>query len=61
MPITMPGPSALKPARPGTKCCSKGRHELQREVAVDHRRHAGQHLEHRPDDASNAVGAYSLR
>ena len=57
MPITMPGLSALKPASPGRHCCSSGVTNSQREVAVDDRRHAGQDLEHRLDDAAHAVGA----
>ena len=49
MPMTMPGPSALKPARLGNESLQERRHEQQREVAVDDRRHAGEDLEDRLD------------
>ena len=50
----MPGLSALKPASPGTNALQQRRDELQREVAVDHGRHAREDLEHRPDDPADA-------
>ena len=60
IPITIPGLNALNPARPGTNRCS-GRHEQQREVAVDDGRHAGEQLEHGLTMRRSPAGACSLR
>ena len=51
----MPGLSALKPDSVGKNLLQQRRDERQREVAVDDRRHAGQDLEHRLDDAPEAA------
>ncbi len=55
MPMTMPGPSMLKPGRSGRIFCSIGVTEQQREIAEHDGRHADQQLEQRFDEFAHAV------
>ena len=57
IPITIPGPSALNPDSVGMNLLQQRRDEQQREVSVDDRRHARQHLEQGLDDPAQPRSA----
>ena len=55
------GPERVEAGEARDELLQQRRHEEQREVAVDDRRDAGEHLENGLDDAAHAGGANSLR
>ncbi len=56
MPTTMAALAALKTCGVGDERLQQRRHRGEREVAVDHRRDAGQDLQHRLDEPAHALG-----